>query len=163
MPEKILVALKRHDRVAEIIPYLNRIAERGMRVVFLVPYPVEERLWLRDRRVRTESPGRAMMEGRKMKEKYSWDMQNGLAEKRIFPAREALQNKGIEVSVIVYTRSLRKVIQNYAANGDVHLIIMRTGSGNTIERLLPWLSNLFRSFNRSNSPPVLLLDPGQRV
>jgi hypothetical protein len=34
MAEQILVTLKRHDRIEEIIPYLEKVAQPGTTVVF---------------------------------------------------------------------------------------------------------------------------------
>jgi hypothetical protein len=41
MAEQILVPLKRNDRVEVIIPYLEKVTQPGMRVVFLAHYPVD--------------------------------------------------------------------------------------------------------------------------
>lgn len=35
MAKQILVPLKEHDRIEEIIPYIEEVARPGMRVVFL--------------------------------------------------------------------------------------------------------------------------------
>jgi hypothetical protein len=39
MAEKILVPLKRHDRVEEMIPYIEKVTQPGTSVVFLVHHP----------------------------------------------------------------------------------------------------------------------------
>jgi transcriptional regulator with GAF, ATPase, and Fis domain len=39
--EDILVPLHRHGRIEEVIPYIEKIARAGMRVVFRVPYPLD--------------------------------------------------------------------------------------------------------------------------
>jgi len=41
--EQMLVLVKRNDRVEELIPYAPKVAQPGVRVVFLVPYPVNFR------------------------------------------------------------------------------------------------------------------------
>lgn len=40
MAAKILVPLKRHDRIEAIIPYIAQVTQPGMRVVFLIHHPV---------------------------------------------------------------------------------------------------------------------------
>lgn len=160
MAGKILVALKSNDRLEEIIPYIEKIAQPGMSVVFLLRYPVTGSfLWVRDHWVTAESPREALLAGRRVLEKYSWDVQKGLAEERILVAREALRRKEIEVTVDVYTDSLRRMIRNYTANGDIHLIMMGAGSGHTMMRLLRRTVPLLGLFRRPSSPPVLLFCP----
>ncbi len=44
--EKILVPLKRHDRVEEVIPYIEKVTQPGMSVVFLIHHPVNSFKWL---------------------------------------------------------------------------------------------------------------------
>ena len=41
MAKQILVPISRNDRVKEMIPYVERVAQPGMKVVFLVRYPVD--------------------------------------------------------------------------------------------------------------------------
>jgi hypothetical protein len=50
--EQILVAMKRRDRIQEIVPILKKMAEPGMKVTFLLSYPVDAWAWLRDHWVR---------------------------------------------------------------------------------------------------------------
>jgi hypothetical protein len=160
MAGKILVALKSNDRLEEIIPYIEKIAQPGMSVVFLLRYPVTgDFLSLGDHWVTTESPREAMLAGRRIMQRYSWDVQRGLAEQRITVAREALRGKGIQVAVDVYTDSLRRVVRHYTATGDVHLIMMGAGSGHPMMRLLRWTAPLLGIFRMRTSSPVLLFSP----
>jgi len=59
MEDRIVVALKARDRIQEIIPILQKIAKPGIKVMFLVSYPVDPRAWLRDHRIVTESARKA--------------------------------------------------------------------------------------------------------
>ena len=163
MEDQILVPLKRHDHIEEILPYLEKIAHPGMRVVFLIPYPVEPWLWWRDHLVTMESPTEAMRAGRQIMERYSWDVQRGLAEQKVSPARKVLHKAEVEIAVDVYTGSVRKVMASYTCRGDVHLIMMRAGRGLRVmnflrERILP-----FRTFPRPGFSPVLLFHPDHGV
>lgn len=161
MAEQILVPLKRHDRIEDIIPYLDKIAKPGMRVIFLIRYPVEP--WLRNHCVITESPREAILAGRKIMERYSWEIQRGLAEQRLLPAREALQKIGVEAVVDLYAGRLRDVIGCYTRNKDVQLIMMQAGSNHPILRLLNSVRSFFNWFKPPNLPPIILLNPGRRV
>ena len=157
MAREILVPLKRHDRIEEIVPYIEKIAQPGMKVVFLIRYPVEPWLWFRDHWVTMESPREAMLEGRKIQERYSWDVQRRLAEQRVIIARQALHEKGVEIAVDVYTGSLRRVLGGYTCNGDVQWIMMGAGSGFPVRRLLHGMIPPFGWFKRPSFSPVLLL------
>lgn len=155
MAGQILVPLKRNDRIEDVIPYIEDVAKPGMRVSFFIPYPVEPWLWLRDHWVTTESPREAILAGRKITESYSWDMQRGLAERKVVLARQALHKKGVEVTVDVYTGSLKRVVESYLSNGDVQLIVMRARS-----RIMSFLYGaipLFGLFKRPSFSPVLLV------
>lgn len=163
MAKQILVPLKRHDRIGEIIPYLEKIAKPEIRVVFLIPYPVETWLWLQDHWVTAESPRKAMLAGRTITARYSWEAQRGLAEEMVFPARQALEKRGMEIAVEVYTGSLRRVVENFTAHGGVHLIVMQVGNGHLIVRLLHSMMRLLGLFKRSDVPPVILLNPDHGV
>src|SRR5437870_6043718 len=139
--KQIVVPLTRHDRIEEIIPYLEEIAKPGMRVVFLVPYGVELWAYLRDHWITMES---STLAGKKIKE------QKGSAEHGILAARDAFRSMGVEITVEVYTGSLKRVVNSYTANGDMHLTIVRTTGAARLMRLFMgcW-------FKRRGLPPVL--------
>lgn len=159
MAEQILVSLKRNDRLEQVIPYIEKVAQPGVRVIFLMPYPVEARLWLQDHWVATESPREAVLTGRKVVQNYSWEMQRRLAEHKVFRAQEALRKRGVEIAVDVYTGSLRKVIGAYRAKGNIYLIMMRAGSGFAMMRFVHKMGSLFGLFQWRSFSPMLLLHP----
>ncbi len=163
MAGQILVPLRGRDSIAEITPYLERLARPGMRVVFLIPYPVEPWLWWQDHWVTVESPTKAMRAGRKIAERYSWDLQRGLAEQKVSPARKVLHKAEVEIAVDVYTGSVRKVMASYTRNGDVHLIMMRAGRGLRVMRFLQDTIFPFSVFKRPTFSPVLLFHPDHGV
>lgn len=156
MAGQVLVPLKRHDEIEEIVPYLAEIAKPGMKVVFLLPYPVEG--WsLRDYWITTESVTEAMLAGRRINERSSWEVQRGLAELRISPARDALEKRKVDVAVDIYTGSLRSTLEDYAANRDVYWVLLRTGVSAPLLRLLSRANLLYGVIKKGNLPPVLLL------
>jgi hypothetical protein len=161
MSNQILVPMKRGERMEEIIPYLKQIVREGMKVVFLIPYPVKLWVYLRDHWVATESVREAVLSGGKIMDQYSWDLQQELAEQQISLARRLLQNPEVELAVDVYAHSLRRVIEDYTATGDVYLIMMRARSGLRILKSLCDTMALFGFFRQSTLPPVLLLRPDQ--
>ena len=48
MNKKILVPLGQYDRSEEMIPYIEKVARPGMKVVFLVRYPVDGFIWAKE-------------------------------------------------------------------------------------------------------------------
>jgi len=156
MPGKILVLL-RNERVEEMVSYLHKIAQPGMKVVFLIPYPVEPWLWLRDHWVETESSREALLAGRKIMERYSWERQQALAEQKILPAREALVNRGVEVSVDLFTGGLRNVLRDYKPDGEVQWIMVGEGNGIRVKALLQRARSLLGLGGRPRVSPVLVL------
>lgn len=157
MASHILVALRRHDRVEEVLPYLEKVAQPGGRVVFLVRYPVHLWLYIGDHWVEAESPRKAMLAARHLASQYSWPVQQALAEQKIMPAQMILARKGVKVAVDLYTGSLKRVLKDYAASGEIYLVMLRVMG----ER---WLASLLRrimfpfSLSRSPSSLVLLLN-----
>ena len=117
MAGQILVPFNSHLQVRDIVSVFEEAAKPGMRVVFLVRYPVDPWVWFQDHWVTTESSRNAMLAGRKVIEKYSWEGQRALAEEMVAPWRDVLQKTGVTVAVDVYTGSWSTVVQNYG-RGD---------------------------------------------
>jgi hypothetical protein len=160
MTAYILVLLKRHDRMQEIMPYFEKIAQPGMKVVFLVPYPVDPREWWRGRRLSIEAEVQTRLAVR-IVEKYPWETQRRLAEERVFSACKALQRRGVTVAVDVYAGPLRKALRAYTVKGDLHLIMIRAGISFRIGGFLRGMIPIFALFKCPSFPAVLLLRPAQ--
>ncbi len=156
MAKQILVPLKRDDQVKAIIPNIERIAQPGMRVVFLLRYPLDGfQAHIRAGRVTGETGIPSPKKVRKIGERYSMDSQQQMARQKVLPACDALQKKGAEVTVDVYTGSLNDAVQSYTANGDVHLLMAHAGIGHLISRFLRNLASVLRSVKRPSSSPTL--------
>ena len=123
MAGQILVPFNSHVRVTDIISVIEKDAKPGMKVVFLVRYPVDPWEWFRDHWVTTASPRDAILAGRKIIEKYSWDGQMALAEEMAAPWRYVLQKIGVTVAVDVYTGSLSSVVENYRRGDGTSLVM----------------------------------------
>jgi hypothetical protein len=154
MKKLILVPLKRNDRAEELMPYVEEVARAGMKAVFMVPYPVDGYRWSRE-----DCGRKAIEEGIRLADYYNWDTNLQKAGARLAPAMEVLSAKGIEAGVELYAGSMRRAIQEYAAKGDVHLIVSRAGIGQKIAGLLTGNSSLFDLFKRPSFDPVLLIHP----
>lgn len=123
MEGQILVPLNSHNQVSDIISVIEKAAKPGMRIVFLVPYPMNIWEWLRDHWVTTESSRGATLAGRKIMDKYSIEGQRALAEKIVAPWRHALEKVEVKASVDVYTGSLSSALENYSRRDGVSLLI----------------------------------------
>jgi hypothetical protein len=159
MAGQILVPLRRDDRIEEIISYVDKVTQPGMKVVFLVRYPADGFAWLQAHWGTMET-GINMYAIRQMVERYSLEGQERLAKQRVFPACAALRKKGVEVAVGVYAGGLRRTVRSYTLNADVHLIIMRGGIGLRIKRFLRGMICFFGVFKLPSFSPVLLVHPG---
>jgi len=155
MNKKILVPMKRNDRAEDLIPYVEKVARPGMKVVFMVPYPVDGFRWSHE-----EFGRKAIQEARILASYYTWDTNLQKAKDRISPALKSLASKGIEVAVDLYAGSMRSAVRDYAAKGDVHLIVTRAGIGQRIVGFLNGSNSLFDLFKRPALSPVLLIHPG---
>ena len=124
MAGQILVPFNSHLRVEDIISVIEEAAKPGMRVVFLVRYPVDPWEWFRDHWVTTASARDAVLAGRKVMEKYSWEGQRALAEEMVAPWRYVLQKMGVKATVAVYTGSLSSMVETYS-RGDGISVVMR--------------------------------------
>jgi hypothetical protein len=151
MNKKILVPLAQNDRTEEMIPYIEKVVRPGMKVVFLVRYPVDGFIWGKE-----EFGMKAAFEAKKLVSHYSWEENLRRAAKRISYAAEVLGCKGVEVAVDVYAGSLKKALRSHTLNGDVHLIMTRAGIGDRIARLFDGTGSVFDWFKRPRFSPVLL-------
>jgi len=173
MAQQILVALKSEDRLSQMIPYIERIAKPGMRVVLLVrfvPQPASKAS--RHELIELECPGestcfeeelekprftRANIRGTQLIEE-----QRLSAEHKVFLALEALRKRGIETTVEIYMGSLRRAVKSYTSDGNVHLIMMRPRK----ELMMDFLHKAFPVFGLGKQPtfsPILVLHPTHAV
>lgn len=156
MAKQILVPLKRDDQVEALIPNIERIAQPGMRVVFLLRYPLDGfQAHIRAGRATGETgiPKPALV--RTIAESYSLESQRRLARQRVLPACDALQKKGAEVAVDVYTGNLGEAVKTYTAKGDVHLIMARAGIRHLVSRFFSDTISVLRSVKRPSSSSTL--------
>ena len=123
MAGQILVPFNSHLQLEDIISVIEEAAKPGMRVVFLVRYPVDPWEWFRDHWVTTASARDAMLAGRKVMERYSWEGQRALAEEMVAPWRYALQKIGVKATVEVYTGSLSSALENHSRGDGISLVI----------------------------------------
>jgi hypothetical protein len=123
MAGQILIPFNSHLRIKETLSVIKEAAKPGMGVVFLVRYPVNPWAWFRDHWVTTESARDAMLAGREVVERYSWEGQRALAEEMVAPWRHALQKIGVNATVEVYTGSLSSAVENYGRRNGISFVM----------------------------------------
>jgi hypothetical protein len=121
--EKLLVIMTEHDPVQKLIPCLETLARPGGVMIFLFQYPVDSRSYFRDHRIAVESARHATAVGRNVVHRYDWEAQKELAQQIMAPAIGALQNKGVQVEIHLYSGRLSKAIENYSVDRDIHWIL----------------------------------------
>jgi hypothetical protein len=154
MSKKILVPLGEIDRAEEMIPYVEKVARPGMKVFFLMRYPVGGIKWP------TKEPDtETASEVKELIDYYSWEANLQRAKATVSPAVEALGRKGVEVAAEVYAGSSKKAVRSHTSNGDVELIMTRAGIGSWIARFFDGANSIFCLFKRGSFAPVLLTHP----
>jgi hypothetical protein len=164
MGGQILVALKDDDRLEEIIPYIERIAQPGMRVVYLIRHSVIVDL----KTIQDFGMGGEFLEEpssiqKKIERDTVEEEQARLSQHKVFLAQEALRKKGIEMVVDVYRGRLKKVVGRYLRKGDVKFILTRARGVLHHIGFLQELLSLVGLFKRPMPSPMVLVHPGTFV
>ena len=155
MSERVVVQLRSSDRIEDFLPYIEQIAQPGMKVMFLVHYHrtgckafLEQLPAIYPGIMPTLFLGRCS--------KGSEILHS--VEKRIANSCGGLRSRGLEISVHVHTRPLRKIVRHCLQREDVHLVIMRARLYDRVIQYLRTVCPVSRFFKPS-FPPVLLLHP----
>src|SRR5262245_49588564 len=168
MALQILVALKSEDRLSQMIPYIEKIAQPGMKVIFLIRFSPQatantlrhnsiELQCLEESRFFEAELEKPKFTERNFREPQSIEEQRLAAEHKVFLALEALLKRGIEITVDVYTGSLNRAVKSYTCKGDVR-IVMRARR----ELMMSFLHKAFPVFGLFKQPtfsPILVLHP----
>jgi hypothetical protein len=161
MAVKILVPLKRHDRIEEIVPCIAKVAEPNASVVFLVQHPVNGFKWLQGYCGIAQCGLEKTLAVRRMIEGYSFKTRAQLAQRGVFQTCEALYDMGLNITVDVYTGGLRKTLKSYANNGDTQLLVMRPGIGQWIMSFLQGVDAIGTMLRGPTTSSVFPLHPGK--
>ena len=136
MATKILVPLRKHDRLEEIVPYIKEVAEPGASVVFLVRHTASGLKWLLAYAAIAQCGIDTALAIRTMAESYSSRMRMQLARQKLFSACEALQRLGVTVTVDMYAGNLNKTLSSYVSHEDVQFVVMQPGIGQHASRAI---------------------------
>jgi len=139
---QILVPLRRNDKIEDVLPYLEQIAQPGCKVTLLVHYSVEGQDWFQDKSLPSMVKERGLV-----------------AEKDTFLALAPLRERDVKVALDIYAGPLKKVVKQYTRRGDVDLVMFAAGARSWVGRLFQNCF-LFANFSCvSKSSSVLLLRP----
>jgi hypothetical protein len=139
---RILVPLRRDDRIEDVVPYLEQIARPGCKVTLLIHYSVEGLEWFQSK---STTSG--------IKEQKLVTKNNTLL------ALEPLRERDVTVALDIYAGPLRKVVKQYTLRGDIDLVMIAARGRSWIGRLFQSCL-LFLNFSCvSKSASVLLLRP----
>ncbi len=182
MAEELLVTLKKYGQAHEMIPYVEKISQPGMKVVFLLPFTVHHSSCWRDRRISSVADIHTRLaaglppsyawhyEKTSYKEKhfpvceYSWENERRRFQEKLFPLCEGLCQRGSEIAVNLYNScDLRKVLRNYRLSRDRYLILMPCSIGLRFKTLLCRTLSTFRLSKASTYTPVLLLSTDPHI
>ena len=158
MAGQILVPLRGSDRIEQFLPYIEQVAQPGMKVVFLVhlrPQPFQGI----DRSIAGDPYGHSarLSTGQSSEEGIVEDVRRS-AQQRVISACEVLRTRGVTVDVNIYAGRLRRVVKEYLEKEDVHLVIMRPNM-DRLTACLRKIGSLLRFFKPTTVPPVRLLHP----
>jgi hypothetical protein len=139
---RILVPLRRDDRIEDVVPYLEQITQPGYRVTLLIHYSVQGLDWFQGKSTTSV-----------VKE------QKLVADENTFLALEPLRERDVTVALDIYAGPLKKVVKQYTLRGDIDLVMIAARGRSWIGRLFQSCL-LFLNFSCvSKSASVLLLRP----
>jgi nucleotide-binding universal stress UspA family protein len=159
MAGQILVPLRGTDRIEFILPYLEKIAQPGGGVVFLVHYGLDDLaevtrpLLLVHTDITEEQP-----RGGSDRQSIS-HRRTSSPETEIVRACRALREKGVELSVAVFAGSLNSAVCELAQKSKDPLVLLGGARGNRFTRLFRKMGSFFKFLRPEMLPPVLLFQP----
>jgi len=159
MTGQILVPLRGSDRIELFLPYIQQLAQPGMRVVFLVHLGLSRFKEITDQLLAIHMGLTPVFPPSRNGDRESLNQQSRLAREAIFRGCLALRERGIEISVHVFAGPMRAVVGEFVRTDDVHLVIMRGTTGNWPAQFLRKLGSLIHLFGPPTLPPVLLFHP----
>lgn len=163
MAGQIIIPLSGSDRLEEVLPYLERVAQPEMKAVFLIHVGLSHFEEIANQLLTIDTGlGSGFLLGRNNGDELV-KQQIRLAEEKIFPACAALRARGMEIRVSVFAGSVRKAVRDYALKEEVHLVMMRVEGGNWFTRTLRHVVSHLARFRAQTLPPVLLFHPSSII
>jgi hypothetical protein len=156
MPARILVPLRNHDRMTDILPYLVFVARPGMEIIFLVQSDDNRYPWWLEHDSAIE---RSLSIGT-LEKALAQQRRVLAAEERVAAARNIVDGKGVEIRIEFYSGSLKKVTASYRAEND-EMTILVSSKPRHLQRFLTTLRQLFGRPTPQPVSAMLLLQPNR--
>lgn len=152
MNHQLLVPIKGHDHIEELLPYLDDIARPDMKIVFLVHFGVNRFTQLAGQLLEVQSglPANFSTDTRVAQSKLNH---------RIDRVGRELRDRGVQIEVKFYSGRLQPILRQCIEQTNHHTVIMRPG----VTRLRRWLRSLLSALRMGSSSPALpvrLCHPG---
>jgi hypothetical protein len=162
MAGQIIVPLSGSDQIEDILPYLERVAQPGVRIVFLIHVSLRGfgKLTAQLLAIHTglfSNPSTGLDDEEFVRSRIR------SVEEQIFLRCSELREKGIAMIVSVFAGSFRKVLHDYAQQEEIHLVMMRGEAGSRLRRTLRHVVSHLHRFRVEKLPPVLLFHPNSIV
>ncbi|HXG53653.1 MAG TPA: universal stress protein [candidate division Zixibacteria bacterium] len=155
MASRIVVPLRSSDSIEQFLPYLEKLAQPGMKLLFVVRSSRNGIDGLMDQLSVFPSAVRPVVSSG-MPRASSIRDQIRSAEGWILPRCEALLKAGVEIEVAVHGGAPSRVVRDFARRPDVHLIVVGRRRGDLRARLERALRLLFRAVEPRRRPPMLV-------
>lgn len=133
MEDKIFIVLRTRDQVEDLIPYLERMAKPGMKLVCLVFCPVKSTDCLRDHWLSMEAKTSSISPDRTPADRYS-SKPRKLVEEKVIALREAMMKKSVNVDVDFCTGRLKKIVLDRTIDKNIRWLIIPAQLSRLLER-----------------------------
>jgi hypothetical protein len=158
MVGQILVPLRRSDHVELFLPYIEQIAQPGVKVVFLVQIGGGGFQKLGGELLSMHTGIRSSYLLGTMCEEDAVEKRRALAERQVYPACRSLRQRGVQVEVHGYEGSPQRIVRRYLGKENVQLVMMRPSSHWLVDAVR-MIASACRFWNPPIAAPVLLLYP----
>ena len=162
MLERILVPLRTHDRLRDVLPYLELIARPQMEVVFLLQCDDNRYPWWLEHVSTVPTRLQRSASIATLEKAVAQHQRVFIAEDLVVAARKILDVKGTVVHVEFYSGSIKKITKSYQAKNKELTILVNTKVSHP-QRLLMTLRQLFGRAAPQPLPAMLLLQATRHV
>lgn len=159
MADQFLVPICGSDRIELFLPYIERIARPGVKIVFLVHLGTGRFQEIFDQLLAIRTGLAPALLPVRNSDLESLNLRSRLIREEIYRSCEVLREKGVEISVGLFAGSPRTAVREFAQKEDIQLVIMRGATRNWLARILRKVGSVLHFFRPQTLPPVLLFHP----
>jgi hypothetical protein len=160
MQEQILVPLKRHEPVEELVPYLELLAPAGSTVVFLIPITANLFPWWSEALTAPATELKGAMALSVLVSHVARERQLQEALERVEAVRQALEARGVTVQLECFQGRLEKELARLHESA-IRTLVLQSKSRRLLVKSLGWVSFLRRRIARTRGAAMTLSLPRQ--